>query len=89
MTTTNAATPAQRLLTDYLARQQGWAQELTARKAALLFWAGRDGRYNLVDLVAILKDHDVTLSAWSDACSEAARFQSIYDAEALLAWLGY
>ena len=55
----------------------------------MLFWAGRDGRYNLVGLVAILKDHGETLSAWGDACNEAARFQSIYDAEALLTWLGY
>jgi hypothetical protein len=91
MTTTNAATPAQRLLTDYQIHYPSdeAAASLADSKAAMLGWAGRDGRYNLVDLEDILKGHGETLSAWSDACSEAARFQSIYDAEALLAWLGY
>jgi hypothetical protein len=87
--TTATATPAERLLRDYAVPINRAAAELTDSKAAMLSWAGRDGRYNLVDLVAILKDHGETLSAWSDACSEAARFQSIYDAEALLTWLGY
>jgi hypothetical protein len=91
MTTTTAATPAQRLLTDYQIHYPSdkASQELTDSKAAMLSWAGRDGRYNLVDLEDILKGHGETLSAWGDACKEAARFQSVYDAEALLTWLGY
>jgi hypothetical protein len=61
----------------------------TDSRAALLSWAGRDGRFTLEDVLAILKGHGETLSAWGDACNEAARFQSVYDAEALLTWLGH
>jgi hypothetical protein len=91
ITVTNAATPAQRLLTDYQIHYPSdrASQELTDSKADLLSWAGRDGRYNLVDLFFILEGHGETLSAWGDACNEAAHFQSIYDAEALVTWLGY
>jgi hypothetical protein len=89
-TTTATATPAQRLLADYQIHYPSdeAAQELTDSKAAMLSWAGRDGRYNLDDLEAILKGHGETLSAWVDDC-DAHGFQAVYDAEALLTWLGY
>lgn len=57
-------------------------------KAALLSWAGRNGRYNVDDLEAILKGHGETLRSWVDAC-EAHGFQAVYNAEAVLTWLGY
>ena len=90
-TATATATPAQRLLADYQIHYPSdeAAQELTDSKAAMLSWAGRDGRYTIEDVLAIVKGHGETLSAWCDACNEAARFQSVYDAEALLTWLGY
>jgi hypothetical protein len=92
VTTTSAATPAQRLLAKYLNHcpsDEASQQWLSRKRTDLLAWAGRDGRYNLVDLEAILEGHGETLSAWGDACNEAAHFQSVYDAEALLTWLGY
>ena len=56
---TNAATPAQRLLTDYQIHYPSdeASQELTDSKAAMLSWAGRDGRYSIEDVRAILKGH--------------------------------
>ena len=90
MTTTTTATPAQRLLTDdqihYPSNEA--AQELTDSKAAMLSWAGRGGRYTVDDLEAILKGHGETLRAWIDDCA-AHGFDAVYDAEALLTWLGY
>jgi hypothetical protein len=87
MTTTT--TPAERKLAGLWVEPEHLTASLTDSKAAMLSWAGRDGRYNLDDLEAILKGHGETLSAWCDACNEAARFQSVYDAETLLTWLGY
>jgi hypothetical protein len=87
---TNAATPAQRLLTDYQIHYPSdeASQELTDSKAAMLSWAGRDGRYSIEDVRAILKGHGETLRDWVDDC-DAHGFEAVYDAEALLAWLGY
>jgi len=86
MTTT--ATPAARLAADYKVRPEHLADSLTDSRAAMLSWAGRDGRYTLDDLEAILKGHGETLGAWVDDC-DAHGFQAVYDAEALLTWLGY
>lgn len=85
--TTTTATAAQRLLADYKIHYPSnkATQELTDSKAAMLSWAGRDGRYTLDDLEAILKGHGETLSAWVDDCDA----HGVYDAEALLTWLGY
>jgi hypothetical protein len=88
-TTAATATPAERLLADYGVPIDRAAAELTDSKAAMLSWAGRDGRYTLDDVLAILQGHGETLSAWGDACNNANRFQSVYDAVALLTWLGY
>ena len=87
MTTTTAA---QRLLADYEIHYPSneAAQELTDSKAAMLSWAGRDGRYTHSDIRAILEGHGETLRAWVDDC-DAHGFEAVYDAEALLTWLGY
>lgn len=89
--TTTTTTAAARLLADYQIHYPSdeATQELTDSRAAMASWAGRDGRFTLDDVLAILKGHGETLSAWNDACNEAARFQSVYDAAALLTWLGY
>ena len=91
MTTTTAATPAQRLLADYQIHYPSSeaAQELTDSKAAMLSWAGRDGRYTVDDLEAILKGHGETLSAWVDDCDKQNNPYAVHNAEALLTWLGY
>jgi hypothetical protein len=60
----------------------------TDTRAALLSWADRGGRYTLDDLEAILRGHGETLQAWIDDCS-AHGFDAVYNAEALLSWLGY
>lgn len=88
MTTATAATPALRLAADYKVRPEHLTASLTDSRAAMLSWAGRDGRYNLDDLEAILKGHGETLDAWLDDC-DAHGFEAVYDAEALLTWLGY
>ena len=87
-TTTATATPAERLLRDYAVPIDRAAAELTDSKAAMLSWAGRHGRYTVDDLEAILKGHGETLRAWVDDCA-AHGFEAVYDAEALLTWLGY
>ena len=87
-TTTATATPAERLLRDYAVPIDRAAAERTDSKAAMLSWAGRDGRFTLDDLEAILEGHCETLSAWVDDCA-AHGFDAVYDAEALLTWLGY
>jgi hypothetical protein len=86
--TTTTATPAERMLETLGVEPGHAAAELTDSKAAMLTWAGRDGRYNLDDLEAILKGHGETLRAWVDDC-DAHGFDAVYDAEALLTWLGY
>jgi hypothetical protein len=87
--TTTTATPAERKLAALWVEPEHLTASLTDSKAAMLSWAGRDGRYTIEDVLAIVNGHGETLSAWGDACNEAARFQSVYDAEALLTWLGY
>lgn len=57
-------------------------------KAALLSWAGRDGRYSIGDLRVVLEGHGETLRSWVEACETDGR-PSVCDAEAVLAWLGY
>lgn len=90
MTTTTTTTAAERLLADYQIHYPSneATQELTDSRAAMLSWAGRGGRYTVDDLEAILKGHGETLSAWVDDC-EAHGFDAVYDAEAVLTWLGY
>jgi hypothetical protein len=85
MTTT---TPAERLLETLSVEPDHAAAELADSKAAMLSWAGRNGRYTLDDLEAILKGHGKTLRAWVDDC-DAHGFDAVYDAVALLTWLGY
>ncbi len=87
-TATATATPVQRLLADCAVPIDQAAAELVDSKAAMLSWAGRDGRYTLDDLEAILKGHGETLRAWVDDC-DAHGFDAVYNAEALLTWLGY
>jgi hypothetical protein len=88
MTTTATATPAERLAADYKVQPEDLSVSLADSKTAMLSWAGRDGRFNLEDLEDILRGHGETLSAWVDDC-DAHGFQSVYNAEAVLAWLGY
>ena len=57
-------------------------------KAAFLSWAGRDGRYSMGDLRVVLEGHGETLRSWVEAC-ETDNCQAVYNAEAVLAWLGY
>jgi hypothetical protein len=87
-TTTATATAAKRLLETLCIEPDHAAAELTDSKTAMLSWAGRNGRYSLDDLEAILKGHGETLRAWVDDC-DAHGFDAVYDAAALLAWLGY
>jgi hypothetical protein len=89
MTATATATPAERLLADYSVPSDRAATELTDSKAAMLSWAGRDGRYTLDDLEAILKGHGETLKTWGDACEAEIRPHIYHSAEAVLSWLGY
>lgn len=89
MTTTTTATAAARMLATLWVEPDRAAAALTDSRAAMASWASRDGRYTIEDVLTILKGHGETLSAWGDACNEAARFQSVYDAQALLTWLGY
>ena len=88
MTTATATTAAARLLTTLWVEPDRAAAALTDSRAALLSWAGRDGRYTVDDLEAILKGHGETLRTWVDDCA-AHGFDAVYDAEALLTWLGY
>ena len=83
------ATAAERKLAALWVEPEHLTASLTDSRAAMLSWAGRDGRYTIEDVLAIVNGHGETLSAWGDACNEAARFQSVCDAEALLTWLGY
>lgn len=85
MTTT---TPAERLMEAYDIAPADQAAELQDSKEAMLSWAGRTGRYTVDDLEAILQGHGETLRSWVDAC-EAHGFQAVYNAEAVLTWLGY
>jgi len=87
-TTTATATPAERLLADYAVPIDRAAAELTDSKAAMLSWAGRDGRYTHSDTEAILHGHGETFGAWLGHCCAHA-LPDAYDAAALLAWLGY
>lgn len=81
-------TPAQRLLAEYNVAPEHQEAELRDSKEAMLSWAGRNGRYSLDDLEAILQGHGETLRSWADDC-EAHGFQAVYNAEAVLTWLGY
>ena len=87
---TTTTTAAQRLLADYEIHYPSneAAQELIDSKAAMLSWAGRTGRYNIDDLEAVLQGHGESLRSWVDACEEHG-FQAVYNAEAVLTWLGY
>jgi hypothetical protein len=85
---TTTTTPAKRLLADYAVPIDRAAAELTDSKAAMLSWAGRDGRYSHSDVEAILKGHGETFWAWINHCSANAGTNA-YDAAALLTWLGY
>jgi hypothetical protein len=86
--TTTTATPAERLLADYAVPIDRATQELTDSKTAMLSWAGRDGRYTHSDTKAILQGHGETFGAWLDHCCAHA-LPDLYDAAALLTWLGY
>lgn len=81
-------TPAQRLLAEYNIAPDRQEAELQDSKEAMLDWAGRNGRYTVDDLEAILQGHGEILRNWVDAC-EAHGFEAVYNAEALLTWLGY
>lgn len=85
---TSTMTPAGRLLAEYNVAPADQAIELQDSKAAMLSWAGRDGRFCLEDLEAILQGHGETLSSWVDDC-QAHGFEAVYNAEAVLTWLGY
>lgn len=81
-------TPAGRLLEAYDIAPEHQAAELQDSKEAMLSWAGRDGRFCLEDLEAILKGHGESLNSWVDDC-QAHGFDAVYKAEAVLTWLGY
>ena len=86
--TTTTTTAAARMLTTLWVEPDRTAAALTDSKAAMLSWAGRHGRYTVDDLEAILKGHGETLTTWVDDCA-AHGFDAVYDAEAVLTWLGY
>jgi hypothetical protein len=65
------------------------AQELIDSKAAMLDWAGRDGKYSTGDLEAVLQGHGESLATWVAACEQAGGCLGVYSAEAVLTWLGY
>lgn len=78
-----------RLQMDYgVAEGPAMDQELQDSKAAMLSWAGRNGRFTVDDLEAVLQGHGETLWNWADDC-EAHGFDNVYSAEAVLTWLGY
>jgi hypothetical protein len=82
--------PALRLLADYGDYDVATAaQELIDSKAAMLSWAGRDGKYSTGDLEAVLQGHGESLQTWVAACEKAGGCLSVYSAEAVLTWLGY
>ena len=88
MTTTTTTTAAGRMLTTLWVEPDRAAAALTDSRAALLSWAGRDGRYTHSDIRAILEGHGETMGAWCDACAEHDCC-TVSDAAALLTWLGY
>jgi hypothetical protein len=88
MTTTT--TPAARMLETLWIEPDRAAAALTDSRAAMASWAGRDGRYTFEDMVAILTGHGEALSDWLDECMALdLNYDAIYDAAALLTWLGY
>ena len=87
--TTATTTAAARMLTTLWVEPDRAAAALTDSRAAMASWAGRDGRYTLDDLEAILKGHGETLSAWVDDCDKQNNPYAVHDAAALLTWLGY
>ena len=88
---TTTTTAAQRLLADYEIHYPSdeAAQELIDSKAAMLSWAGRDGKYSTGDLEAVLQGHGESLVTWVAACEQADGCLRVYSAEAVLTWLGY
>jgi hypothetical protein len=82
--------PALRLLADYgVTAPVAITAELQDSKAAMLDWAGRDGKYSTGDLEAVLQGHGESLATWVTACEQAGGCLSVYSAEAVLTWLGY
>lgn len=61
----------------------------TDTREALLSWAGRDDRYSLEDVRAILQAHGLTLGDWLTDCEARSWQHRTQDAQALLTWLGY
>jgi hypothetical protein len=86
--TTATTTPAKRLLETLSVEPGHAAAELADGKTAMLSWAGRDGRYTHSDTEAILQGHGETFGAWVNHCCAHA-LPDLYDAAALLTWLGY
>ena len=88
---TTTTTAAQRLLADYGIRYPSdeAAQELINSKMAMLDWAGRDGKYSIGDLEAVLQGHGESLQTWVAACEKAGGCLRVYSAESVLTWLGY
>lgn len=82
------AMPAAELLAADGVHGDAVQQELQDSKEAMLSWAGRDGRFCLDDLEAVLQGHGESLRSWVDACDEHG-FDAVYNAEAVLTWLGY
>jgi len=82
--------PALRLLADYgVTAPVAIIAELQDSKAAMLDWAGRDGKYSTGDLEAVLQGHGESLGTWVAACEQAGGCLGVYSAEAVLSWLGY
>jgi hypothetical protein len=82
--------PALRLLADYgVTASVAITAELQDSKAAMLDWAGRDGKYSIGDLEAVLQGHGESLQTWGDACEAEIRPHIYCSAEAVLSWLGY
>jgi len=82
--------PALRLLADYgVMAPVAITAELQDSKAAMLDWAGRDGKYSIGDLEAVLQGHGESLQTWGDACEAEIRPHIYCSAEAVLSWLGY
>ena len=93
-TATATATPAERKLAALWVEPEHLTASLTDSRAAMLSWAGRGGRYSIEDVLAILEGHGETLSAWANDCDDldpnaVYGSDAVYDAEALLTWLGY
>jgi hypothetical protein len=88
VTTTTAATPAQRKLAALWVESEHLTASLTYSNAAMLGWANRGGKYSTDDLRAVLECLQIHLADWVAACDQCDDCCAVYSAEDVLTWLG-